>query len=85
MYDVIIVGAGPAGSMLAKKIADADLKVLVVEQKKLPRHKMCSGMVSSFARRVLKKEGIGDVSDVLCCHPKKFKGVQVYKEKMQPP
>lgn len=85
MYDAIIVGAGPAGSMLAKKLADEDLKVLIVEQKKLPRHKMCSGIVSSFARRVLKKEGIGEVPDILCCHPKKFKGVQVYEEKGQPP
>ncbi|NVM52376.1 MAG: NAD(P)/FAD-dependent oxidoreductase [Candidatus Helarchaeota archaeon] len=85
MYDVIIVGAGPAGSMLAKKLADADLKVLLVEQKKLPRHKMCSGIISSFARRVLKKEGIGDVPDVLCCHPKKIKGVQIYPAKGQPP
>ncbi len=85
MYDVIIVGAGPAGSMLAKKLADADLKVLVIEQKKLPRHKMCSGVISSFARRVLKKEGIGEVPDILCCHPKKIKGAHVYPMKGQPP
>ena len=85
MYDVIIIGAGPAGSLLAKKLADASLKVLLVEQKKLPRHKMCSGIVSSFARRVLKKEGLGDVPDVICCHPKNLKGVQVYPAKGQPP
>ncbi len=85
MYDVIIVGAGPAGSMLAKKLADEDLKVLVVEQKKLPRHKMCSGIISSFARQILKREGLGDVPDVLCCHPKRIKGFQVYPTKEQPP
>ncbi|MHA1276763.1 MAG: FAD-dependent monooxygenase [Candidatus Helarchaeota archaeon] len=85
MYDVIIVGAGPAGSLLAKKLADADLTVLLVEQKKLPRHKMCSGIISSFARHVLKKEGLGDVPDVLCCHPKHLKGVLVYSRKGQPP
>ncbi|MHA1651494.1 MAG: FAD-dependent monooxygenase [Candidatus Helarchaeota archaeon] len=84
MYDVIIVGAGPAGSLLAKKLADADLKVLVVEQKKLPRHKMCSGLISSFSRRILKKE-IGDIPPVICCHPKIIKGIQVYPTRTQPP
>jgi flavin-dependent dehydrogenase len=85
MYDVIIVGAGPAGSLLAKKLADADLKVLLVEQKKLPRHKMCSGIVSSFARGVLKQEGLGDVPEIICCHPKQLKGVQVYPTKGETP
>ncbi len=81
---MIIVGAGPAGSMLAKKLADAELKVLLIEAKKLPRHKMCSGIISSFSRRVLKKEGIGEIPDVLCCHPKMFKGVQVYSSRSEP-
>lgn len=85
MYDLIIVGAGPAGSLLAKKTAEADLKVLLLEQKKLPRHKMCSGIISSFAQRILKKEGLGNVPEVLCCHPKKYKGVQIYPTKQEPP
>ncbi|MFX0132915.1 MAG: NAD(P)/FAD-dependent oxidoreductase [Candidatus Hodarchaeota archaeon] len=84
MYDVIIVGAGPAGSLLAKKLAEANLKVLLVDRKKLPRHKMCSGLISSFARRILKKE-VGDVPSVLCCHPKKNKGLQIYPTRRAPP
>jgi flavin-dependent dehydrogenase len=84
MYDVIIVGAGPAGSLLAKKLADAGLKVLLVEKKKLPRHKMCSGVISSFSQRILKKE-FGKFPEVLCCYPKKSKGMEVYPTKMDPP
>ena len=80
MYDVIIVGAGIAGSLLAKKIAEADLKVLLVEGKKLPRHKMCSGLVSGQARHILKKE-VGKVPLVVCCHPKKIKGMKYIKTK----
>jgi flavin-dependent dehydrogenase len=79
-YDAIIVGAGPAGSFLAKKLAEAGLKVLLVERKAHYRHKMCSGLVSSFARRVLKKE-VGEVPPVLCCYPQKIKGIQVYPVK----
>ena len=84
MYDAIIVGAGPAGSFSAKKLVEAGLKVLLVEKMKLPRHKMCSGLISSFSKRILKKE-IGEFPEVLCCYPKKSKGMEVYPTRMAPP
>ena len=84
MYDVIIVGAGIAGTVLAKKLAEADLKVLLVEGKKLPRHKMCSGLISSPAQHILKKE-VGKVPLVVCCHPKRIKGMKVYPTISEPP
>ncbi len=33
MYDVVVVGAGPAGSMAAKTAAESGLKVLLVEKR----------------------------------------------------
>ncbi len=33
-YDVIVVGAGPAGLMAAKTAAEDGLKVLLIERKK---------------------------------------------------
>ncbi len=45
-YDVCIVGAGPAGSATAIRIADAGFKVLLVEQKKFPRQKLCGEFIS---------------------------------------
>ena len=39
MYDVIVVGAGPAGSTAAKVLAEKGLHVLLVERHKLPRYK----------------------------------------------
>jgi len=36
-YDVIVIGAGPAGSTVATVVADAGRRVLVVERAKFPR------------------------------------------------
>ncbi|MDI6631695.1 MAG: FAD-dependent oxidoreductase [Bacillota bacterium] len=43
VYDVIVVGAGPAGCIAAKELARNGLKVLLLESKKIPRHKPCAG------------------------------------------
>ena len=42
-YDVVIVGAGPAGSTAAKKIAEHNIKVLLIDKKPFPREKPCGG------------------------------------------
>lgn len=43
MYDVIIIGSGVAGSTAAYFLADAKVKVLVLEKLQLPRYKTCGG------------------------------------------
>ena len=45
-FDVCIVGAGPAGSATAIRLAIAGLSVLLVEQKKFPRDKLCGEFIS---------------------------------------
>ena len=45
MFDVIVVGGGPGGSVAAKKCAQAGFRTLLLERKRLPRDKVCSGMV----------------------------------------
>lgn len=45
-YDVVIAGAGPAGSSLAIRLANIGLRVLLVEQKKFPREKLCGEFIS---------------------------------------
>jgi geranylgeranyl reductase family protein len=44
-YDVIVIGAGVAGSSAAYDLVNAGLKVLVLEKEKLPRYKTCGGGV----------------------------------------
>ena len=45
-YDVIVVGAGPAGGSAAYHLAKRGRSVLVLEQATLPRYKPCGGGVS---------------------------------------
>ncbi|WP_342631262.1 NAD(P)/FAD-dependent oxidoreductase [Marinobacter alkaliphilus] len=45
-YDVIIVGAGPAGSTLARSLEDAGKNVLVIDKASFPRDKTCAGWVT---------------------------------------
>ena len=42
-YDLVVCGAGPAGTMAAAEAAKAGLKVALLEKQFLPRHKTCGG------------------------------------------
>jgi geranylgeranyl reductase family protein len=56
MYDVLIVGAGPAGTTAAKRTAEKGLNTLLIEKQKLPRKKPCAGLVSQRALNSLEFE-----------------------------
>ena len=43
VYDVIIAGAGPAGSVLAYLLAQRGLSVRLIEKARMPRYKTCGG------------------------------------------
>src|SRR5690348_10802628 len=42
-YDVIVVGAGPAGSVTAYRLARAGVRVLLLDRARFPRDKPCGG------------------------------------------
>jgi geranylgeranyl reductase family protein len=48
-YDVVIVGAGPAGAVLAYLLAKAGAEVLLLEKKIFPRYKACGGGLTKRA------------------------------------
>jgi len=43
IYDIVIVGAGPAGSTAAKILAEQGLSVILIDKEKFPRTKPCGG------------------------------------------
>lgn len=48
-YDVLVVGAGPAGSTAAKLLADAGYYTLLVDKARFPRHKTCASWINRLA------------------------------------
>lgn len=44
--DVVVVGAGPAGSSVAIRLARSGFHVILVERDKFPRHKLCGEFIS---------------------------------------
>lgn len=51
--DVIVLGAGPAGSAAALTVARAGLSVALVDRAAFPRDKLCGGGISGRAQRHL--------------------------------
>jgi flavin-dependent dehydrogenase len=74
MLDVIVVGGGPAGAAAGKNCAELGLRTLLLERRKLPRDKVCSGMViGSVAKGVLHRE-FGNVPETILCSPRHLSG-----------
>ena len=51
--DVVIVGASLAAAAAAKRLVDAGLETVILERLELPRHKICSGILSPRGHRFL--------------------------------
>ena len=52
-YDLVIIGAGPAGATVARHVAQHGHDVLIIEKDRLPRYKACAGGVTVRAARLL--------------------------------
>ena len=64
-YDVIIVGAGPAGTAAAKVLATAGRSVLVVDKAFFPREKLCAGILTWKTMRALQRIFGADASSLM--------------------
>lgn len=53
MYDLIIAGAGPAGSAAARTAAKMGLNTLILEKDAFPRYKPCGGAISERSLSIL--------------------------------
>jgi len=53
VWDVAVIGAGPAGAMAALAAASRQQKVVVLERFRIPRHKTCAGGLLGASMRAL--------------------------------
>jgi len=59
-YDVLVVGAGPAGAAASYWLAEAGHSVLMVEKKRFPREKTCGDGLTPRAVHQLEEIGLGE-------------------------
>lgn len=71
--NLIIVGAGAAGSAAAYLSAKAGLDTLIIEKEKWPRYKACGGALSARTTKILKKHNIELGKDIITKEIDKFK------------
>ncbi len=65
---VAIVGGGPAGCAAARECTRRGLKTVILEKKRIPRHKACSGILVPDSINIL-SEHFGDMAQDVLASP----------------
>jgi menaquinone-9 beta-reductase len=73
--DVVVVGAGPAGSATATHLARSGLRVSLLEKSKFPREKVCGDGLTPRGTRQLIRLGIDTSTEAGWLHNK---GLRIY-------
>jgi flavin-dependent dehydrogenase len=76
-FDVVIIGAGPAGASAAMALIQSGLRTVILEKCSLPRDKMCSGILFPSGRKFV-SENFGNIPKNIFCEPREVKGNRMY-------
>ena len=68
-WDVLVVGAGPAGALAAHQLARQGKTVALVERQDFPRWKVCGACLSPGSQDVLRRAGLGGLPAALGARP----------------
>lgn len=74
-YDAVVVGAGPAGSATAARLAACGLTVALLDRARFPRPKPCAEYVSPGAVAALERLGV--LPAVLAARPQRLRGMRI--------
>ncbi|MCP9819768.1 FAD-dependent monooxygenase [Synechococcus sp. Cruz-9H2] len=69
LWDVVVIGAGPAGALASLDLAQRGLRVLLVEKRGFPRWKVCGTCFNSQAQAALASVGQGHLLESLGGRP----------------
>jgi len=73
-----VVGAGPAGSVAAKKCAESGMKCLLLEKAEPPRNKVCSGMLMGRLAQGVVRAEFGEVPQEVLTDPYQLTGYMIH-------
>ena len=62
VWDVVVIGAGPAGALSALLAARSGASTLLVERKRFPRPKVCGGCLNASGLALLESLGLGHIA-----------------------
>lgn len=68
-WDVVVLGAGPAGVMAARECARSGYRVLLADRATFPRDKVCGCCLNGAALHTLTLAGLGDLPTTLHAQP----------------
>lgn len=75
--DAVVIGAGPAGASAARTLVAGGMKPLLIEKRRLPRHKMCSGILSHWSVGFVHRR-FGPLPAEVFCRPNFLDGVALH-------
>jgi geranylgeranyl reductase family protein len=79
LYDVIVVGMGPAGATAAAQLARAGYSVLGLEWKPIPRYKVCGGGLTARLDTVLNPAYRSTIEEVIHTVRFQFSGREAFQ------
>lgn len=68
-YDVIIIGGGLAGCSAAIQLAERGRRVLLLEKRTLPAHKLCGEFLSTEVQGLFRRLGVLEAAEAAGAHP----------------
>lgn len=75
-FDVVVVGAGPAGASAAQTLSSSGFKTLLIEKEYLPRRKTCAGFIPA-AGWDFALERFGQPDPGILAEPERISGVHL--------
>lgn len=85
IFDLAVIGAGPAGSLIAALTAEAGFATVILEQKKLPRPKICGGFISARCLSLLPKDMTLPAAGIPVSEVRVIRGPKEYCYKAEKP